>query len=74
MTACTGIAASWCPIHGDCTCPRDETGEIQWHWEAGYVNFHGFAAWTETKRHISHFDSECPIHGETTDHADAAQA
>lgn len=18
---CTGIAASWCPIHGDCTCP-----------------------------------------------------
>jgi hypothetical protein len=20
---CTGISASWCPIHGDCTC-RDE--------------------------------------------------
>lgn len=23
---CTGIAASWCPIHGDCTCPRSEIG------------------------------------------------
>lgn len=21
---CTGIAASWCPIHGDCTCPEPE--------------------------------------------------
>lgn len=19
---CTGIAAAWCPTHGDCTCPR----------------------------------------------------
>jgi hypothetical protein len=19
---CTGLTASWCPIHGDCTCPR----------------------------------------------------
>lgn len=18
---CTGVTASWCPIHGDCTCP-----------------------------------------------------
>lgn len=21
---CTGLAASWCPVHGDCTCPRYE--------------------------------------------------
>ena len=21
---CTGIAAGWCPIHGDCTCPEPE--------------------------------------------------
>lgn len=20
---CTGVAASWCPIHGDCTCDMD---------------------------------------------------
>jgi len=24
---CTGIAASWCPIHGDCTCDKYESGE-----------------------------------------------
>lgn len=23
---CTGVAASWCPVHGDCTCPRDRDG------------------------------------------------
>lgn len=22
MTACTGLTASWCPLHGDCACPR----------------------------------------------------
>jgi hypothetical protein len=21
MTRCTGLAASWCPVHGDCCCP-----------------------------------------------------
>lgn len=27
VSGCTGIAASWCPVHGDCTCPdiNDET-------------------------------------------------
>lgn len=25
---CSGLAASWCPVHGDCTCPtRDADGE-----------------------------------------------
>lgn len=19
---CTGLSASWCPVHGDCTCPE----------------------------------------------------
>lgn len=23
---CTGNSASWCPIHGTCTCPRDGEG------------------------------------------------
>jgi len=27
VVACTGISASWCPICGDCTCPRDDCGE-----------------------------------------------
>ena len=22
--ACTGVSAGWCPIHGDCTCPRPD--------------------------------------------------
>lgn len=25
---CTGLAATWCPIHGDCSCPRDDIGQI----------------------------------------------
>jgi predicted RNA-binding Zn-ribbon protein involved in translation (DUF1610 family) len=24
---CTGVAASWCPVCGDCACPRQTTGE-----------------------------------------------
>lgn len=24
---CTGIAASWCPVHGDCTCPVNDRNE-----------------------------------------------
>jgi hypothetical protein len=24
---CTGVSASWCPVHGDCSCPRLDTGE-----------------------------------------------
>lgn len=27
QAACTGIGASWCPVHGDCTCPRNDDGE-----------------------------------------------
>lgn len=26
---CTGLAATWCPIHGDCTCERREDGEVE---------------------------------------------
>lgn len=26
---CTGIPATWCPVHGDCTCPRREDGEVE---------------------------------------------
>lgn len=24
---CTGISATWCPIHGDCACRRNDSGE-----------------------------------------------
>lgn len=23
LPTCTGISASWCPIHGDCVCDRE---------------------------------------------------
>lgn len=26
---CTGVAASWCPVHGTCTCPRDADGRAE---------------------------------------------
>lgn len=30
--SCTGLAASWCPIHGDCICPVNEQGErVDWN-------------------------------------------
>lgn len=29
MTACTGLTAMWCPVHGDCTCHEDELYEGQ---------------------------------------------
>lgn len=25
--SCTGLTASWCPFHGECSCPRNEAGE-----------------------------------------------
>jgi hypothetical protein len=43
---CTGLAATWCPVHGDCACPRAD--ELQGHL-AGPLNapacpLHGIAA------------------------------
>lgn len=26
---CTGLAATWCPLHGDCWCERREDGEVR---------------------------------------------
>lgn len=24
--SCTGLTATWCPVHGDCKCPDNEHG------------------------------------------------
>jgi hypothetical protein len=32
---CTGVAARWCPVHGDCTCPYTEQ-ELEAAGESGY--------------------------------------
>lgn len=54
---CTGIAASWCPVHGDCSCPRSEAGEP-------VLRNLGACMGSE----VVH-DPECPLHGEGTNHA-----
>lgn len=67
--SCTGLAASWCPEHGDCTCPRTEDGEIVWHYEPGVVSLHDFPAHSDTAKTVVHYDAACPLHGEATAHA-----
>lgn len=27
LERCTGLAATWCPVHGDCLCESQENGE-----------------------------------------------
>lgn len=53
----SGIAASWCPICGDCTCPREEDGEpvVRTSERATIV-----CPWPAT--YVVH-DSACPLHG-----------
>lgn len=66
--SCTGIAASWCPVHGDCTCPRNDDGEIVWHFEGGYVFVAGHRAWSETARSVVDHDPACPLHALSSPH------
>jgi hypothetical protein len=63
------MMASWCPVHGDCTCPRSDDGEIAWHYEPGIVSFHGFPAYSATAGIVTHYDPECPIHSLNSAHA-----
>lgn len=51
---CTGLTASWCPIHGDCLCPRDEGGE------------HVDRYTGEPAMH----DEDCPLHAPSSSHAE----
>lgn len=50
VIACTGVSAFWCPIHGDCTCPRTEYGERE-RWDEdcplhGEASNHPDGSWT----------------------------
>jgi hypothetical protein len=59
---CTGVAARWCPIHGDCICPEDEDGSVLIFESKSPFNFmHG------PKCYVVH-DPFCPIHGWESDH------
>lgn len=51
---CTGLAASWCPVHGDCLCPRAPDGEplpSAWYGERSLD------------------DPGCPLHAPGSSHA-----
>lgn len=41
---CSGIAASWCPAHGNCSCPRDEEGVRTENRSATECPLHGKAS------------------------------
>lgn len=44
---CTGLAASWCPFHGDCTCPEPEDEKSDWDCPLhGELSEHPRTSWT----------------------------
>lgn len=52
--ACTGIAARWCPIHGDCTSdPLEDRDDIEKPWYSDHCSEH-----------------DCPLHGAGSEHAE----
>lgn len=55
---CTGISANWCPLHGDCICPRHlvpEWDDVDQHPE--YENSDGQ-------------DEDCPLHSISSTHGE----
>lgn len=54
---CTGPAASWCPICGDCACPTDDRGE--------HVS-------TLSPGDYGKDDPSCPLHARGSAHAEPA--
>lgn len=62
VATCTGIGATWCPVHGDCTCPTFDDGEIKWHYVGGHVLLHGFRMWSATAQVVVEHDPACPLH------------
>jgi len=60
VSACTGVAAQWCPVHGDCTCP----------WVNGHDLSDGFDP--DAVRDMN--DNACPLHSIDSSHAEPATA
>jgi len=63
---CSGIAASWCPNCGDCTCPRDEDGS-----PVTRVRETAFCSRTIVSSEVVHSES-CPLHSPNSPHATGA--
>lgn len=83
---CTGIAASWCPVHGDCTCFRhrdDFTLCATCGHDEGDHNLLGSTSACEAdvdgtccpcahleERYADEEDDACPLHGRASNHAE----
>ena len=53
---CTGVTASWCPIHGDCTCPRHP--------------LHGYTVDSHDSLEPGMNDPACPLHAPDSEHGE----
>ena len=62
---CTGVAARWCPVHGDCICPEGEDGDpfMVLVSKAPVPFLH------PPRNYVVH-DPWCPLHGLESDHAE----
>jgi hypothetical protein len=56
---CTGVAASWCPRCGDCTCPREADGSFVLEYPDGPGG-----------RSVQVYAVACPLHNPQSDHAE----
>ncbi len=54
LIECTGISASWCPIHGDCACPRNSSGETI----------------SDDGEDFAKNSERCPLHAPWSDHGE----
>jgi hypothetical protein len=55
---CTGISASYCPVHGDCTCPRHKIRD----WDD--IDLHPELVESGGE------DPDCPLHSPASTHGE----
>ncbi len=66
----TGVCASWCPMCGDCTCPRNEDGEPIFLYAAPQTDpVHVIYMWSPPIVDTV-ANSNCPLHGEASRHCE----
>lgn len=72
---CTGVAAGWCPVCGDCTCPHEDDGSpverivpaVEPSEQVAHVVLNGIGAHEHIE--VVH-DPACPLHGVESHHAE----
>lgn len=65
---CTGVAASWCPVHGDCTCPCEEDGSFVFEDDSVESTEDVTVVYLTPQYRRRVFSPDCPLHGAATDH------